>query len=57
MMLNVETMEELQELVPTPQLIEWIKEAKEDYKNGELVVCNTRDEVKSFLDSLKGDLL
>jgi len=55
---SIKNTAKLQEkLVPTPQLMQWIKQAKEDYKNGELVACRTREEVKSFLDSLKGDLL
>jgi len=49
---SIETTAELQEeLVPTPQLMEWIKEAHEAYENGELVAMNW-DEAIAHLDKM-----
>jgi len=41
-----------EELTPTPQLMEWIKEAREEYENGELVFMEW-DEALAHLDKMK----
>ncbi len=36
----------------TPELEQKIEEARRQYKNRETIVCNTKEELHSFLDSL-----
>ncbi|MCL2014857.1 MAG: hypothetical protein FWG68_01255 [Defluviitaleaceae bacterium] len=34
-----------EELTPTPQLMEWIKEAREEYESGEMVAMNFEEAI------------
>ena len=42
-----------EEFTPTPQLMEWIKEAREEYESGEMVAMSPKDAVDALKKRVK----